>query len=303
VDASRLFPPRHTTREEAHEGILHVLRRDPRQFGFSESRWRLKRLLEVCDWLQLTTLAGLSQLLRRLKISYKRAREYLHSPDPDYQEKLSLIELARLRAWYEPETYAFFYLDELSFYRQPSLSWAYEERGNPQPLARLSYHSNTRSRVIAALNACTGQVIYRQRHRISVDQLSAFYADLRAAYPDLKTLYVAQDNWPVHFHPDVLARLEPQTWPFPFNVPGNWSNKPSKKAVQDNLPIQILCLPIYASWCNPIEKLWRWLRQDILHLHRMSNEWQALKDQVNAFLDTFASGSDELLHYVGLLPD
>jgi len=125
------FPPRHTTEAEAREGILHVLRQEPRQFSFSESRWRLKRLLEVCDWLQLTTLGGLSQLLQRLKISYKRGRAYLHSPDPDYDGKLSLIELAKLRAKYEPENYAFFYLDELNFFRQPTLSWAYEVRGDP----------------------------------------------------------------------------------------------------------------------------------------------------------------------------
>lgn len=303
ADASRLFPPRYTTKEEAREKILHVLRRDPRQFGFSGSRWRLKRLLETCEWLQLTTVAGLCQLLQRLKISYKRGREYLHSPDPYYEEKLSLIELAKLRAQYEPENYAFFYLDELSYYRQPTLSWAYEARGHQQPLAYRSYRSNTRSRIVAALNANTGQVTYRQRSVISLEQLSAFYADLRTAYPEQKILYVAQDNWPVHFHPDVLARLEPQTWPFPFNVPGNWLDQPSKKAVQDDLPIQLLCLPTYASWCNPIEKLWRWLKQDILHLHRLSNEWQTLKELVEAFLNIFDSGSDALLRYVGLLPD
>ena len=70
-------------------------------------------------------------MLQRLKISYKRGRAYLHSPDPDYDGKLSLIELAKLRAKYEPENYAFFYLDELNFFRQPTLSWAYEVRGDP----------------------------------------------------------------------------------------------------------------------------------------------------------------------------
>ncbi|MCB8937397.1 MAG: hypothetical protein H6655_03210 [Ardenticatenaceae bacterium] len=34
---------------------------------------------------------------------YKRGRDYVHSPDRHYQEKLSLIELARLRAYYEPD--------------------------------------------------------------------------------------------------------------------------------------------------------------------------------------------------------
>jgi hypothetical protein len=64
----------------------------------------------------------------------------------------------------------------------------------------------------------------------------------------------------------------------------------------------MLCLPTYASWCNPIEKLWRWLEQDILHLHRLSDDWAALKQAVACFLDGFADQSLELLRYVGLLP-
>ena len=30
-----------------------------------------------------------------------------------------------------------------------------------------------------------------------------------------------------------------------------------------------------ASWCNPIEMLWRWLKQRKLHLHRLSEEGPA----------------------------
>jgi len=35
----------------------------------------------------------------------------------------------------------------------------------------------------------------------------------------------------------------------------------------------------------------------------LSNEWQTLKELVEAFLNIFDSGSDALLRYVGLLPD
>jgi transposase len=69
------------------------------------------------------------------------------------------------------------------------------------------------------------------------------------------------------------------------------------------LPIQLICLPTYASWLNPIEKLWRWLKQDVLHLHCLSQDWPALKQAVATFLDGFATGSDSLLRYVGLLPN
>ncbi len=63
-------------------------------------------------------------------------------------------------------------------------------------------------------------------------------------------------------------------------------------------------LPTYASWANPIEKLWRWLRQDLLHLHRLAGDLAGLRAAVERFLERFAHGSLALLRYVGLpLPD
>jgi len=66
------------------------------------------------------------------------------------------------------------------------------------------------------------------------------------------------------------------------------------------LPIQLVLLPTYASWCNPIEKLWRKLKQAVLHLHRRASDLKALRLLVTEFLQQFAAGSSELLRYVGL---
>jgi len=281
-----------------------VVRREPILFGYRQSRWTLEAIAQTCDWLQVTTAGGLSQLLDRLGIGYKRGRSYIHSPDPYYEDKLSLIHLCLLRAWYDPERYVFLYQDEFTYYRQPTLARAYELRGHTQPLAYLSYRSNTRFRVIAGLNAISGQVTYGQHSKIRLRVLSDFYAAIRADHPEAEEIYVAQDNWPVHFHPDVLARLQPQEF-FPWSpkMPPNWPTEPSPKAIHDNLPIRLLLLPTYASWLNPIEKLWRWLKQDVIHLHRMSDDWEGLKQEVADFLDEFKDGSPELLRYVGLLPD
>ena len=51
----------------------------------------------------------------------------------------------------------------------------------------------------------------------------------------------------------------------------------------------------------PVEKLWRHKREQVLKLHRLAGDWQALRERVNAFLDQFAQGAELLLHYVGLL--
>jgi hypothetical protein len=301
-EENRLFPPEHEEAEEAKTALLQIIRRTPEQFGYEYSRWKLAMILESCPWLLVRTLGGLSQLLKRLKISYKRGRDYVHSPDPNYNEKLSLIELMRLRAFHEPERYVFLYLDELTYYRQPSLACAWEERGQKQPLALRAYQSNTHSRVLGGLNALTGQVSYRQRSHTDIACLTGFWYQLRAEYPDAELIYAVVDNWPVHFHPDVLAPLQDQKLPFPPTLPANWPSQHSTNAKIDNLPIQLLALPTYASWLNPIEKLWRWLKQDILHLHRLADSWSQLKLRVDHFLANFSLGSTELLRYVGLLP-
>jgi len=281
-----------------------VVRREPRLFEHQQSRWTLDALAQTCDWLRVSTAGGLWRVLDRLGIRYKWARNHMYSPDAAYDAKLSVLQLCRLRAWYQPEDYIFLYQDEFTYYRQPSLARAYESQGHWQPLAYRSYQSDTQFRVVAALNAMSGQVTYRQSSKIDLRQLSDFYAAVRADYPTAKEIYVAQDNWPVHFHPDVLARLQPQDFfPQPPKLPPNWPQQPGPQAIHDHLPIRLLLLPTYASWLNPIEKLWRWLKQDVLHLHRLSDDWQALKLAVANFLDRLTDRSPDLLRYVGLLPN
>lgn len=299
---TRLFPPKYQEPEAAKTAVLLLVRRDPQQFGYNRSRWTLKMLAESCPWLNVSTAGGLSQLLKRLGISYKRGRDYVHSPDPNYEAKLSLIELMRLRGYYESERFPFLYMDELTYYRQPTLARAYESSGKSQPLAYRSHQSERCFRVVGALHALTGQLSYLQRHKTTIACLTSFWHQLRVDYPDAETIYVVLDNWPVHFHPDVLAPLQSQNFPFPPKLPSNWPSEPTSKAKQDDLPIQLLCLPTYASWLNPIEKLWRWLKQDVLHLHRFSDRWPQLRQRVDSFLADFSHGSTDLLRYVGLLP-
>jgi transposase len=284
--------------QQAQQQVLHVVRRSPEQFGHPQSRWTLHTLRQTIDWLRGLTLGGVSRLLKRLKISHKRGRLYLHSPDPAYDTKRSRIELKRLRVQYHPQREVFLYLDEFTYYRQPTLAYDYEVGGHVYPLARLSYGSNPYQRIIGALNAQTGQLTYRQQDKIGVEAIAAFMDVLRQTYPDADTLFIALDNNPLHYHPTVLARIQPQTFPWYDVWPPSWS----AEVTPGSLPIEFLPLPTYASWLNPIEKLWHWLKRAVLHLHRYAQDWAALQARVATFLDQFLNGSQVLLRYVGLLP-
>jgi transposase len=249
--------------------------------------------------LELHTLSGLSQLLHRLKIAWKRARWHVHSPDPDYLEKLRTIWI-ELRAVHEADLpQVLLFEDEFTLYRHPSLAQAFEQNGKAQPLAELGYKSNYTWRIAAALNAWTGQVTYHQARVLDVTRMILFWKKLHLAYPTSQ-IQLVLDNWPIHYHPDVVAALQPQTFPFGSHASSHWSTQPARPIPTTLFPIRLLFLPTYASWTNPIEKLWRLLRQEVLHLHRYQDDWPALKQRVFAFLDEFALGSKELLRYVGL---
>ena len=203
---------------------------------------------------------------------------FIHSPDPDYHNKWRAILQAFTDAVNHPEEAVFVFLDEFSYYRQPTLACAYHLTGQTLPYAHQIARSNTRTRLIAVLNGLSGQVTYLQRSKVGSSALQDFYTLVHATYPDAKRVYVVQDNWPVHKLPEVLQSMQ----------------------VYGLTP---LFLPTYASWLNPIERLWRWLKQDIIHLHKLAKDLDTLRSQVCDFLNPFASGSDPLLRYVGLLLD
>lgn len=227
----------------------------------------------MLPWLASYTTSGIAKAVRRLGVRLKRGRLRLHSPDPDYRTKAAAIAARLTQARTDPTHAALYYGDEVSCYRQPTLAAIWGPRGE-EPTAPLSHRANTRYRVCGALDAVSGRVVATTGSRTTVAHLCRFLRTVRTADPD-RALTLVWDNWPVHAHPDVLAVAKAER-------------------------IAILWLPTYAPWLNPIEKLWRRLKQDRLHQHRLADDWDGLKAAIDAFLAQFADGSDEVLRYVGL---
>lgn len=256
--------------------LIDLVRQPPALHGFARARWRLQDMRAALPWLAAYTLAGISQALKRLKVRRKRGRLSVHSPDLAYQSKLAWIARARTLAEAQPSEIVLLYGDEFTLTRQPTLAPAYAPI-TEAPVARLSHRANTRYRYSGALNPVTGQVTWSAASVMGVKALHTFLRRVRQAYPTQQVLLV-WDNWPVHQLPGVLAMAA-------------------------DLSIELLWLPTYAPWTNPIEQLWRWLKQTLLHHHRLADAWPELKAQVATFLDQFADGSVDLLRYADLLPD
>lgn len=240
------------------------------------------------------------QVLQRLKIHRKRGRAHLHSPDPDYVGKLRDVWLWIRVAQPDLEKQVVLFSDEFTFYRQPTLSYDYETAGSSQPLGELGHRSNLSWRIAGALNVWTGQLTYASHSHFTIKLLVDFYQQISLTYPNANVIYLVVDNWPIHFHPDVLAALSNPVINWPIKLPKTWPTEPSKRARHLELPIRLVPLPTYAPWNNPIEKLWLLLKKQVLHLHRFADDWDGLKQRVGRELDQFLCPSVDLLRFVGL---
>ena len=290
--------------EEAETEVYNTIGQGPEQLNVHQTRWTLRTLGNTVPWLCDVSVPGIHQILSRLGISYKRARLYVRSPDKDYAKKMNRLQQVLEETRQHPQTCVALYQDEFSFYRNPTIAKDWARTGTKTPLAHQSYKHNEICYGIGALNPHTGDVVYQQVPSCTVEALHAFYTEICQRYANKQRIYLIQDNWSTHFQANLLAALLPQTVSFVKPKPPNWTGKLSKKIGNlQKLPIEIIQLPTYAPWTNPIEKLWRWVRQSVLHLHRLCDDWGALQKKVIDFMTQFKDGSKDLLQYVGLLPN
>jgi hypothetical protein len=261
--------------EILHAGPGEAARREvavtPR--GPAPSRWTLRTIRASLEWLTDYTLSGVWRVLQRCELGLHNSCARLFSPDPAYASKVRRLHRCLRDAARHPDTVVALFLDEFGYQRWPEVAPTW---GAEAAMAQRA-GNNQQWRTIGTLNALTGQVNYLDGYIVGRQQVSQFYGLLNRTYPKpVELIYVSQDNWNIHTHPDVLS------------------------ALADYPRIQPVWLPTYAPWLNPIEKLWRWLRQDILKMHRWVEDWPQVKQRVRAFLEQFAQGSTALLRYVGL---
>jgi transposase len=269
--------------EAVKEELLETLRTGPGEAarravavganGPAPSRWTLRTIQASVEWLTDYTVSGVWRVLQSCGLGLHTSCARLFSPDPDYASKVRRLHRCLRDAARHPATVVALFLDEFGYQRWPEVAPTW---GGEAAMAQRA-GNNQQWRTIGALNALTGQVNYLDGYIEGRQQVIQFYACLNDAYPKkVEQLYVIQDNWNIHTHPDVLTALEK----YPRITP--------------------VWLPTYAPWLNPIEKLWRWLRQDILKMHRWVEDWPQVKQRVREFLEQFAHGSSALLRYVGL---
>lgn len=175
-----------------------------------------------------------------------------------------------------PEEVKVLFVDEASFYRQPTQGWLWSWIGRFQPKLPYSHHANTVMRVVGFLEATQAQVHAWDFSRVTVQRFVQCLKRISAAYPQAKKLYLVMDNWPVHRHPFT------------------------QQAAAADERIHVLFLPTYAPWLNNIEKLWRWMKHYVVHAHPWCDDFLQFRETIRHELLRLGPGSTELRHYCGL---
>lgn len=240
-------------------------------------RWTLKRIKAQFEWLSEYSLSGIWRILQRIGIKIRQGRPQQFSPDPDYEVKRAALLEALKQVGANPEKVALLFADEVSYHRWPTIGRLWAKLKADLLIARRAKPGNSQYRIVGALDAYTGRVLYRQAYKIDRFTFIEFIQTIHEAYQAYEIVYIVLDNWSVHSTPELFEALE--------KMPN----------------IQLLFLPTYSPWLNPIEKLWGWLKCDLIKQHQMAGNWKGLKNLVAQFLDTFANGSQQLLKRVGLL--
>lgn len=246
--------PRHpqpTFSPAKREQLLALLHRNPRELGFPRSTWTLATLAQACQQQGITastmSLETIRQTLKAAGVNWKRAKNWITSPDPEYERKKRQRDRLILMASHQPEWVVGF-LDEVWWSRlaQPHLhSWTDEsayaleekqrDKEDPEPKAMACYGIWCPALVLMLLRFVCGR---------PVSNLTCQYLDwAKQEVQKLgkKVLVLIWDN--ATWHRSKLVR--------------HWIGKENIKAKREGGVRLIICfLPVKSPWLNAIEPKW-----------------------------------------------
>src|SRR5438093_252372 len=77
----------------ATKALIEILHHQPKVYGINRSNWTLQSLAEAFGKLygQTPSKTTVSRLLREGGLRWKKSRQVLTSPDPNYREKVDLL--------------------------------------------------------------------------------------------------------------------------------------------------------------------------------------------------------------------
>ncbi len=245
------------------EDLREMLRRSPRTFGKQRSLWTLDLIAEVCFEQGMTerklSAQAVSNILARMEINWRRARDWMTSPDPEYAAKKARRDyLLRISADH-PE-WAIGFEDEVWWSRiaQPKVrAWT----GGP-PLKVQVLKSEANDPDPDAI-ACYGFYRYDTR-KVSVRFVEGRpVGDITAQFLEWLCARVAEEGKKA-----LVVIWDGPSWHTAEAVAG-WIGDQNRRAARGaGVRVDICELPVASPWLNNIEPCWTHAKKAVMEADR-----------------------------------
>ncbi len=233
----------------------------PQAVDLPGHRWTLKKLVA---WIQGKCQRPVSKntirtLLHQSGFSWKKCKKLLAKAKPE-QRRQYIAQLSEMFVQMCDGRAIIVYIDEAHFHQDLDLGYSWSPKGVPQWVKSHSPKLSAKINYYGAYDFARGQCFLWQCGQFHSDNTIAFFQALTdwLAVKD-QTVYLILDGAPWHRSKKVAATAA-------------------------QLGFTLIRLPAYSPDLNPIEGLWKWMREEITQLY-CHLTLQALAEACRAFID------------------
>lgn len=241
----------------------------PLACGFESGRWTaaMVQTLIFREFHAEYHVKYIPQLLDSLNLSYKRVEAVSHKADASARQHWKDTTFPDLIRQAQAEGAALLFEDESTFRMWSRTGYSWGERG--KPLYQPVFMNNVYQKVFGAVDLASGRVWYRRAPSLKAVEFVKFMRHLLSRYAH--KVYLVVDGGSSHKGPDVRAFLEAHAE-----------------------RIALVFLPSYSPCLNPIEKLWKQIKQERMHNRFFATE-QVFQTELTKALRHFQRQTQQIL--------
>jgi transposase len=207
-------------------------------------------------WKKRYTVAGMRNWLQRHNFSYKKPS--LVPGKANLQQQEAWINAYQKLKANLPQNETICFTDGVHPTHNVQIAYGWIKKGESKPIA--SNTGRSRLNITGALDIFTHRLHIREDQTINALATIAFFKQLENAYPTMHKVHVFCDNAPYH------------------------RNKQVKEYLQTS-KIQLHFLPPYSPNLNPIERLWKWMKETVMY-NTHYEAFEAFREAIFGFLET-----------------
>lgn len=266
-------PPKLTSTQK--EALATLLEEGPVKAGFSGACWRSPMIQELIydRFGVFYNVFYIAQLLKNLGFSFQKAAFVSDHLDEEKRRAWRTTTWPQILRRAQERKALLLFGDEASFPQWGTLTYTWARRGQ-QPTVKTS-GKRKGYKVFGLIEYFSGRFFYQgQDGRLNSAAYIAFLT--RVLEQTTQPIILIQDGAKYHTSAETKAFFAQQT-----------------------ARLEVCPLPTYSPDYNPIEKLWKKIKQQETHLHYFPT-FEALTDKVEQALLKFAKTPEEILALCGL---